>query len=94
MDYQILVNGQPVCGNDTLTKDGLSTVSEKVTTTSGGPIGGGGIWCLSTAPCKSYGSLPASQRCAVTVTSMRAVPTSLATPTVVRAGSGSLKYVV
>jgi RHS repeat-associated protein len=60
VEYQVLVDGQAVFGNTTLTNDGVSTVSEKVTTTSGGPITGGGVWCLATAACPSHGSLTSS----------------------------------
>jgi hypothetical protein len=57
VEYQVLANGQPVYGNAALASDGASTVSEKVTTTSGGPFIGAGVWCLATATCATPGTL-------------------------------------
>jgi hypothetical protein len=44
VQYQVLVNGQPVYGNDPLNRLGVS-ISESVTTTSGNQITGNGRWC-------------------------------------------------
>ena len=60
VEYQVLVNGRPIIGNYSLASLGISLVTENVTTTSGGPIRGGGNWCLSTASCDEPGSLTPS----------------------------------
>lgn len=57
VEYEVLVNGQPVLGITSLGNAGISTVNETITTTSGGPITGNGNWCLSTASCDEPGSL-------------------------------------
>jgi RHS repeat-associated protein len=60
VEYQVLVNGQPILGNYSLANAGISQVSETVTTTSGGPINGNGAWCLSNGNCAAPGSLTPS----------------------------------
>ena len=60
VEYQVLVNGQPILGNYSLGSAGISQVNETVTTTSGGPIYGNGVWCLSSGNCAAPGSLTAS----------------------------------
>ena len=60
VEYQILVNGQPVLGNNALNSDGLSKITETVVTTGGGPVRGGGNWCISSANCDEPGSLSPS----------------------------------
>ena len=60
VEYQVVVNGHKVFGNIALANFGVSTISESVITTSGGPISGGGVWCLATVPCDAPGSLTAN----------------------------------
>jgi hypothetical protein len=56
VEYQVLVNGQPVYGNNALNALGVS-VSETVTTTSGPPIYGHGTWCPVGGVCGTAGSM-------------------------------------
>ena len=60
VEYQVLVNGQPLLGNYSLSSAGISLVTETVTTTSGGPFFGGGNWCISGTQCDEPGSLSPS----------------------------------
>jgi hypothetical protein len=57
VEYQVYADGQPAKGNNTLTEDGVPKISENVSTISGGPIIGNGVWCLSTETCPEPGSL-------------------------------------
>jgi RHS repeat-associated protein len=57
VEYQVLVNGQPVAGNFSLSAAGINRVNETVTNTGGNVNYGSGNWCLSTATCDMPGSL-------------------------------------
>ena len=60
VEYQVLVNGQPVLGNSALNKLGAS-ISESVTKTSPGDIDyTGGVWCPVGGACDTAGSMTSS----------------------------------
>ena len=56
VEYQVLVNGMPVYGNNALNGYGIS-ISESVVTTSGSRIDGGGQWCPSGGQCNTAPSM-------------------------------------
>jgi RHS repeat-associated protein len=60
VEYQVLVNGQPLLGNYSLSNAGVNRVNETVTNTGGNVNYGSGSWCLSTATCDMPGSLTSS----------------------------------
>ena len=47
VEYQVLVNGQTVAGNSTLTNYGITMIAENITNATF-DVNGAGVWCLST----------------------------------------------
>ena len=56
VEYQVLLNGRPLSGNNALSRNGVSVITESITNATF-PVTGAGAWCLVTAKCKNPGSL-------------------------------------